>query len=159
MKIRNDPAGFGYYGAPRGPHRYHKGVDICCVPGDPVLAPIAGKIVRVARPYTGRDLSGVLMRNKELALLLFYFEPTPGLVGEYVRQGQVIGLCQDVTKHYPGQGMTAHLHLQVRDMDPLLLINNRVQSPIGDDSHANTFLRSSSRTFDLRRVRIHGGQP
>ncbi len=46
LGIRNDPAGSGHYGAPRG-RRKHNGLDFLCVPGQTVVCPIAAaKVVK-----------------------------------------------------------------------------------------------------------------
>lgn len=121
-KIRNDSAGSGYFGAPRG-GRLHDGVDFTCVQGQDVYSPITGTLVREAYPYAG-DLrwSGCLIVGPDITIKMFYMRPDRGLIGKEVQQGQVIGTAQGISNKYAGQGMTDHIHFQVDKINPLLLI-------------------------------------
>ena len=124
--IRNDAGGSGYFGAPRGSET-HGGVDFSLPegPGQPVLAPVGGRIVRVAYPYSGNtQVMGAEIRNGDLTLQMFYFRPHPALVGQNVAMGQVIGTAQDVAR-LMGQGyekVTPHVHLEIETVNPLLLM-------------------------------------
>ena len=55
LSTRQDPAGAGHFGAPRG-DRTHKGQDYCCLPGAEILAPVPdGQVWSVSKwgyPYT-----------------------------------------------------------------------------------------------------------
>ena len=118
--IRSDAAGDGHFGAPRG-SRLHKGVDYSCYANEPVSAPMYGKIVRIAKPYRDGRWLGVLIRNSLYEGKLFYFDPYHDRVGSYVQSGEVIGYAQSISKKYPGQGMTDHVHWQIQDMDGVFI--------------------------------------
>lgn len=115
----SDSWGWGHYGAPRGKAR-HKGMDFICVPGQDVVAPRNGKIIRIARPYATRDYSGLLIECPGMTIKLFYLSPDIGLIGEQVKQYQVIGTAQDIGRKYAG--MTPHIHMQLQYVDPVLLM-------------------------------------
>ena len=115
-----DAWGGGEYGA-RRTHGYHKGVDFICIPGQKIIAPISGEVVRVAKPYVDWELSGIVLRSPEMEIKLFYFRPHDGLIGAYVEQGDEIGIAQDIRLKYDNR-MTPHLHLQINTFDPALLL-------------------------------------
>ncbi len=120
--IRSDPAGSGLYGAPRG-NRRHRGLDLLCAPGQTVVAPLAGRIVRIARPYADdAHLSGLLIAGARMEIKLFYLQPHARLIGSDVRAGDAVGIAQDVTFRYPHQGMRPHIHMEVTACDPLLFL-------------------------------------
>jgi hypothetical protein len=121
LGIRNDPAGSGHYGAPRG-RRRHNGIDFLCVPGQTVKCPIeAGKVIRVAYPYETQTYAGLFIQNKHLAIKMFYLDPWPGVVGSVVMRGDPIGIAQDITRKYNDQ-MEAHIHLAVISFNPEILL-------------------------------------
>jgi hypothetical protein len=123
--IRSDRLGDGHFGARRdGGRRNHAGTDFECAPGNPVFAPIAGRIVREARPYSDGDYSGLLIQNSQISIKMFYFEPDTSLIGTFVTEGAVIGTAQDISKRY-GKAMTPHIHLQIESIDPELLIERK----------------------------------
>jgi murein DD-endopeptidase MepM/ murein hydrolase activator NlpD len=107
-----DAWGSGAFGAPRG-GRAHRGVDLVVVPGESILAPFAGDLVREARPYDDDDrFSGLLLRGRGrwsgCEVKIFYLQPRePGPV----RRGQVIGKAQDIALKYPG--ITPHVHVEL----------------------------------------------
>lgn len=125
--VRIDSAGSGEYGAARGA-RIHKGTDYLCDVGQPVVSPISGRIVREARPY-GRshvtrrliteqnEYSGVLIQGKNCAVKMFYLRLLPGIIGEYVTGGTVVGYAQDISLRY-SDDMRPHIHLQVDSFNP-----------------------------------------
>ena len=119
--VRNDKAGAGFYNAPRG-NRLHKGVDFVADPGQFVLSPISGKVVRGARPYAdSAEWLGVLIEGNQIGIMMFYLKPFDELKGMYVSAGQVIGIAQDISRRY-GEDCTPHIHLQVEWVDPLLIM-------------------------------------
>ena len=127
LGIRNDPAGSGRYGAPRG-RRKHSGIDFLCNPGQTVTCPIeAGKVVRVAYPYETQKYAGLLIKNKHLAIKIFYLDPWPGIIGTLVLRGDPIGIAQDITERYGGQ-MSAHVHLAVVSFNPEILLKKEVEA-------------------------------
>lgn len=112
-----DNYGSGAWGAGRG-NRKHLGVDYICVPSQQIYAPIAGKIVREARPYASDDYSGCLIEGEHMHVKIFYMTVADNLIGRFVEQGQAIGFAQDITLKYPG--ITPHVHLQVESIDPAI---------------------------------------
>jgi len=124
LGLRSDPAGSGEFGARRGP-RTHNGFDWrCVVAPEPqrIRAPHAGVLARMSYPYAD-DLvyQGVLLVGKRVWSKLWYFRPTPTLIGSLVSQGEDIGVAQDVTKKYPGTKMQPHIHHRIVRCDPTLL--------------------------------------
>lgn len=116
--IRNDGAGQGHYGAGRG-RKVHQGMDDICEPGQDVVAPISGKIVRKAYPYSDKSYGGLMIQGPRMAVKLFYFKPASGIVGKQVRQGDVIGTAMDITLRYPDdEDMTPHIHREICSIDP-----------------------------------------
>ena len=115
--IRSDAAGDGHFGAPRGA-RTHRGVDYSCYYGEPVSAPIAGKVTRIAMPYANDSkFLGVEIVNSEYVAKMFYFDPNYSVIGGYVKEGDTIGYAQSISTKYNGPGkpvMTDHIHLQVK---------------------------------------------
>ena len=116
--VRSDAMGDGHFGARRG-DRTHKGTDWICYPGEPIVAPIYGKVVREAKPYSNdMHYNGVLIRNSIYSIKMFYCDPYFNIIGQYVRCGDPIGVAQDISKKYEGPGkpaMTPHIHTQVED--------------------------------------------
>ena len=116
-KIRNDKAGVGLFGASRGGRR-HRGVDLLCVPGQAVLAPISGVYRRIAYPYSGnKEYLGVCLQNSKCEIKLFYVRPFIS-VGKKIKAGDAIGTAQDISKKYGG-GMKPHIHMEISNIDPL----------------------------------------
>ena len=115
-----DAWGSGHYLAPRG-ERLHDGRDYICEPGQEVVSPIHGQVVREARPYSTGKYGGVLIQGPRIAVKMLYFELDKSLIGHMVEQGQVIGTAQDISKKgYPG--MTPHVHLEICSADPEVFI-------------------------------------
>lgn len=114
-----DNHGCGHFGASRG-SRDHKGVDIVTVPGQAILSPITGKVVRIAYPYAS-DLSykGLLLENDKYVVKIFYINPTIA-IGSQVTAGQKIAEAQDIAAKY-SPGMTNHAHIEVYDKQGNLL--------------------------------------
>jgi len=115
--IRNDRAGGGRFGDPRG-DRAHTGVDWVIDPGAPILAPVTGIVTKLGYCY-GDDLTwryveitdGFRLRHR-----LFYVAPDV-VDGVQVHPDKPIGRAQDITRRYPGQGMTPHVHYEIKDPD------------------------------------------
>jgi murein DD-endopeptidase MepM/ murein hydrolase activator NlpD len=120
LRLRGeDDWGSGAYGAGRG-DRLHRGLDIVAQPGDPILSPMDGELVREAAPYEDDTrYSGVLLRGhgawEGVEIKLFYLDgPHEGRV----RAGDPIGIAQDLGQKYPG--ITNHVHVEVRRQGDLL---------------------------------------
>lgn len=128
-KIRvADKNGSGLFGASRdGGKRRHGGVDFIGEPGQQIVSPIDGRILRVAYPYVQNwDYMGVLIRGDDYDVKIFYMTPYPDIIGKEVVQGQGIGLMQDITKKYPNVGMTPHVHIQVHLFEENLIDGDRL---------------------------------
>ena len=121
LGVRVDEAGSGIYGAKRGDHT-HKGVDFVCIPGQEVYAPISGVVTRQARPYANGGYEGVVIEGTALTVKLFYMIPNIAFKGKRVRQGQVIGVAQDVSERHPNSGMKPHIHLEIDHIDPAFFL-------------------------------------
>ncbi|MCE2747167.1 MAG: M23 family metallopeptidase [Burkholderiales bacterium] len=52
-----------------------------------------------------------LGRYEGYIVKLFYVDPTKGIVGKTVKQGELIGTAQDLTIKYPG--ITNHIHFEI----------------------------------------------
>lgn len=119
--VRSDSKGDGHYGASRG-GRMHDGTDYPCTPGQQVVAPIAGTVLREAVPYADdAKYRGVVIQGAHARVKMFYLLPDKALIGKRVTQGQTIGTAQDISAKY-GAAMTPHIHLQVESYDPQILI-------------------------------------
>lgn len=118
--VRNDGAGLGYFGAPRG-KKLHAGVDLQCVPGQVIWSPINGTIVREAYPYVG-DLkwTGCLIVGDQMKVKMFYMRLLPRIrrfLPYDVKVGEKIGWSQDITNRYPNEpNMTPHVHMELQIM-------------------------------------------
>ena len=119
-----DVWGSGAYGAGRG-KRIHKGADYVCIPGQSIVAPINGVIIRQRLPYADRVerilFGGVLIRGAHCDITLFYLQLDVKLITMRVDIGQKIGVAQDISLKYPG--IIPHIHMQIDSINPELLIN------------------------------------
>lgn len=111
-----DKHGMGHFGAPRG-SQTHKGADYVGEPGQKIVSPIDGKVIRLARPYADDSrYSGLLISGEHLYIKIFYIDPDLSVIGWGVFKGKtVIGTMQDITKRYAD--ITPHVHLQAM-VDP-----------------------------------------
>jgi len=110
--IRSDSEGDGNYGARRG-SRVHNGIDFLCDEGQAIGAPFDMKILRVAKPKVGSVMSGIEWQAGRSTGKMFYFEPDYTLIGKEVKQEQLIGVAQSVSKDYGLPNMKDHIHFQV----------------------------------------------
>ena len=120
----SDMHGRGDYGAPRGNKR-HRGVDfIVSPPGQAVVAPCAGDVIRIKNPYAnpvnGTFFKGILIRASDYEYTLFYIEPLNEVLRTRVEKGQLLGYAQDISIKYPG--MIPHIHMQFDSINPELFI-------------------------------------
>ncbi len=125
-QIRNDRGGAGHYGASRtkkGKKYKHKGTDYCCTPGEEILSPATGLILREARPYDHGEYTGFVLDTKRCRLMVFYVKLHDGLIGAIVRQGQPIGIAQDISLKY--RDVLPHFHIEVVRCDPEILLRCR----------------------------------
>lgn len=114
LAVREDSAGDGRFGAKRGA-RKHMGVDLSCFPGSVLLCSVSGTVTK--HGYCYRD--DPMWRYVEvtdsggLRHRYFYVEPL-ARIGASVSVDDAIGVAQDITLRYPGQGMTPHIHYEVK---------------------------------------------
>jgi len=106
-----DAWGSGYFKTSRG-NRKHRGVDFKCEPGQIVVSPVDGVIIRAADPYGDGQYSGVFIDGLNFEIKMFYLKPYPRLIGEKVTAGQPIGIAQNIAKRYDHR-MTPHIHLEI----------------------------------------------
>jgi len=114
--IRSDSAGDGHWQARRG-SRLHKGIDLLCTPGQDIVAPIKGFIIRVAFPYAD-DISwkGIVIAGDWCRIKMYYLEPFVG-IGKEVYCGESIGKAQNISLRYGGD-MRPHIHLEFEEIIP-----------------------------------------
>ncbi len=130
---RDDPAGSGAFAAPRG-WRLHPGTDWLCKPGQPVKAPIGGKVNRIVYPYgDSRDFQGleIVAPDKSAIAHVFYLVPMPFLLHRTIEAGDTIGYAQDVRRRYPkDKKMKPHIHVTLYvNMELLLEAAEKDETP------------------------------
>ena len=108
----------GAYHAARsrdGRSRFHEGIDICTVPGQPILASATCVPQRIADPYPDEKdgiLLGLLVRLMDgIEIKYLYMKPATGIMGRSVPKGTVLGVAQSLQHLYPG--ITDHIHVEV----------------------------------------------
>ena len=106
-----EPAMFGY------PH-FHTGVDLAVPVGTPVAAAAAGEVVQVGSGTTGYGTYVMIAHGGGLVTLYGHLSQALVGVGQWVAQGQAIGLSGST-----GDSTGPHLHFEVRlngePVDPL----------------------------------------
>lgn len=117
-EIRSDACGDGAFGARRkhGDETYeHRGLDTICTPGQVVIAPMDGLISRIGWCYADEAYRLLVIESDPWACRILYLQPSAGIEGRWVRQGQVIGHAQDIRGRddYRKQGMLPHLHTEL----------------------------------------------
>lgn len=124
--IRNDKGGLGHFGASRKKEvdgrivRYrHRGTDYVCIPDQEVWIPFTAVIIRRKNPYEGYH--GVLFRGKGIVGTLFYVDVPNDLIGKEMKEGEIIGRAEDISKKY--SLVTPHVHFQIDKIDPEILIH------------------------------------
>ena len=110
--IRNDSEGSGEYGAPRG-IRLHNGIDYECTGGQDIIAPFDMLITRISNPKANSTLSGIAWQHGQSTGKMFYFKPNSSLINTFVKESDVIGIAQSVSKDYGLPNMIDHIHFQI----------------------------------------------
>ena len=126
----HDRYGSGAYAATRttaGKPRLHGGIDFVAEPGQLVVAPMAGRVAREARPYGQRVTpcnTGVWIESDEresTLVKLFYCRPLPDIIGQWVEAGDTVATAVSLQDIY--NGITDHVHAEVwvagRRVDPV----------------------------------------
>jgi hypothetical protein len=122
--VRMDEAGSGRFRAMRG-ERLHRGVDFLCTPGQKIVSPINGRIIRIAYPYSGdRNYKGVVIGDGNFQVKMFYLDPYRDLIGRVVLAGKEIGIAQDISQRYEGTGMEPHIHCQLALRPERVIMSN-----------------------------------
>lgn len=80
-----------------GTGRHHRGTDICMAPGSPVLAPLDGEVVDVARGGLRNPWSAVAIRNEHHLHVVKPLVETFTRLGATVAAGEVVGVVADVS--------------------------------------------------------------
>ena len=112
LEVRgSDKHGSGAFKSGRS-SRPHYGVDLVSLPGQSIVAPHSGIIKRsiIVYPNT-QKYKGLEVIGDECISHLYYITPKPGIVGQEVKQGDVIGFTQDISEKY--EGITIHIHWQI----------------------------------------------
>jgi murein DD-endopeptidase MepM/ murein hydrolase activator NlpD len=127
LKQRDDAAGAGHFGAPRG-SRTHNGIDFSCMPDGEIESPVDGEVTKIGFPY-GSGPGGADPETSHGMDTYRYVEITSDdgnrhrifyikhvvMVGQDVEKGQVVGIAQDVSKRYPQYPeMTPHVHYEIK---------------------------------------------
>lgn len=121
LGLREDTAGSGRFGSPRG-SRKHAGYDRLCTVGQDVIAPMGGKMVR-SYPYAGdKFYTGCAIWGEDFMVKMWYFEPIEALLFSVIEPGQIIGKAQAISQKYGG-GMLDHVHLGLWGLHPTILLN------------------------------------
>lgn len=121
---KTDKFGSGQFGSKRTNH-IHQGIDIVVSEGEKIYAPTDLTLVRKTYPY--RDdmnyVGGVYKTPNNGELKFFYMNPDQSK--REFKQGEVIGIAQDISKKY-GSSMTPHVHIEYRENGILKDPNNYV---------------------------------
>lgn len=96
----------GGFGADYGTHK-HRGVDISCVIGTPVICPAFGEVIQTG--WFGTFGNVVLLKHTDLWYTIYAHLSTPSVrVGDYVEVGEVLGMSGNT-----GLSTGPHLHWQM----------------------------------------------
>jgi len=124
--VRRDAHGLGYFGSPREKmengriKRYrHRGRDYVCIPGQEVYIPFTAIPIRRKNPCEGYH--GVIFRGRGIVGTLFYVQIEDSIINIELKEGDVIGFAEDISKKY--EGVIPHVHFQIDKIDPELLIS------------------------------------
>lgn len=117
--VRNDSAGAGHFGAPRG-NRRHLGVDYLSPAGANVVAPVSGEVLRISNVYRdeakNRHLRAIVIQNTTDASYtakVLYVQPSADIrPGIFVERGKtILGVTQSLRDIHPNA--TDHIHVQI----------------------------------------------
>lgn len=91
----------------------HGGLDLTSTPGQPVRAPFSGALtVDKAMQYKGLPYADI--QNARFTGRLLYLQKVTVQAGSFVQKGQIIGFAADITGIPGYQGITNHIHFQVK---------------------------------------------
>jgi murein DD-endopeptidase MepM/ murein hydrolase activator NlpD len=111
-----DSAGSGAFGAPRG-GRTHNGVDYSAPVGAMIFAPASGEITKLGICYSDDHSYRYVEITSADGYRHRVFYVTPVMQqGNFVdARSTVIGHAQNICARYPDQGMTNHVHYEIKD--------------------------------------------
>ena len=99
----------------------HEGIDIGGRKGTPIFAAAPGRVIYTGRDFRGYGLMVIVEHNDEWATLYGHFSKIKAYTGQYVEQGQTIGLMGRT-----GRASGVHLHFEIlrnkQPVDPLLYL-------------------------------------
>lgn len=99
----------------------HEGIDIGGRKGTPIYSAAPGKIIYTGRDFKGYGLMVIVEHNEEWATLYGHFSKIKAHAGQYVDQGDTIGLMGRT-----GRATGVHLHFEIlrnkQPVDPLLYL-------------------------------------
>lgn len=99
----------------------HEGIDIGGPKGTPIFSAAPGRVIYTGRDFKGYGLMVIVEHNDEWATLYGHFSKIKAKTGQYVEQGQVIGLMGRT-----GRATGVHLHFEIlrnkQPVDPLLYL-------------------------------------
>lgn len=120
--IRSDTKGDGSFAANRNGKRWHRGIDLVAALGTPVMAARSGKVILTRDEKFGMGNYIILQHANNLTTLYGHLSKVFVSLGQFVRQGEVIGLSGK-TGNANSPGMEPHLHFEVKKegipQDPL----------------------------------------
>ena len=117
LRVRNDPAGSGHFGALRGSRR-HRGIDFILRPRDGLCSPVAGAVTKLGYAYP-EDLSYRYVEVTDadgLRHRFFYVYPDVD-EDDIVEEGTVLGCAQNIADKYPDTEMENHVHYEIIDTE------------------------------------------
>lgn len=99
----------------------HEGIDIGGHKGTPIFSAAPGRVIYTGRDFKGYGLMVIVEHNEEWATLYGHFSKIKTKTGQYVEQGQTIGLMGRT-----GRATGVHLHFEIlrnkQPVDPMLYL-------------------------------------
>jgi murein DD-endopeptidase MepM/ murein hydrolase activator NlpD len=123
-EMRDDLEGSGRFGAKRKGH-LHEGIDVLAKPGDEVVSPVDGTIVRIRPAYEDPKYEGLqaitIKGDDGREYKFLYVTPKDGdgqptvQAKDRVSAGDPIGTVQDRAAYDRTGNMKNHVHIEIRD--------------------------------------------
>lgn len=113
-KRGSDKWGSGDFNAPRG-KRKHRGIDFAAYPGTLVHPEFGGIVTKIGLAYSGEHYTYVEVEDGwKFKARYFYIKPAV-IKGQVVGREDVLGSVQKLDTKF--EGITEHVHFEVRDPD------------------------------------------
>lgn len=141
--LRQDGEGSGRFGSsrgtlPGGSKKFHDGIDLVVAEGQSIYAPMDSKVVKVDYPYlSDARWTGIQLETPLLRCEVWYMVPDQSLIGKEVKQGQPIGVAQDISKKYTPD-MTPHVHVRFTILPYTYLVRSGMYH--GDEPRINPLM-------------------